>query len=28
MWTQRSRQRLEYIVEHFNKNWPRRRVSE
>src|SRR5215472_14940424 len=28
MWTQRGRQRLEYIVEHFNKHWPRRRIGQ
>ena len=27
VWTQRGRQRLEYVVEHFNKNRPRRRVG-
>jgi hypothetical protein len=26
VWTQRGRQRLEYVVEHFNENRPRGRV--
>ena len=28
VWTQRGRQRLEYVVKHFNKNWPRRHIGE